>query len=112
MIVGEIPITLARAAEQMRFLWLENARVVVCSRCKLSDIGTHAGARRFLVTLKPNHFRNRADLSRFLVRFNVLSARLEAGRLSMKMILETAGLAPLLRHSSGEYHDGGAGKSI
>ena len=51
----------------------------MCSHCKLSDIGTDAGARRFLVTLKPNHFRNRADLSRFLVRFNVLSARLGSG---------------------------------
>jgi hypothetical protein len=79
---------------------------------KLFRCGTNAGACRFLVTLKPNHFPNHADVSRFLVRFNVLSARSEAGRLWMKMIIKIAGHAPLLRHSSGEYHDDGAGKSI
>jgi hypothetical protein len=68
--------------------------------------------RPFLVTLKPNHFPNRAELSRFLDRFHMLSARSEAGRLWMKMILKIAELAPLLRHSSGEYHDDGAGTSI
>ena len=80
---------------------------------KLFDIGTNASTRRFLVTLKPNHLPNRADLSRFLDGFDVLSARSVAGRVCMKMIIiKTAGNAPLLRHSSGEYHDGGAGTSI
>lgn len=80
---------------------------------KLFDIGTNASTRRFLVTLKPNHLPNRADLSRFLDRFKVLSARSEAGRLWMKTkIKKIAEHAPLLRHSSGEYHDGGAGTSI
>jgi hypothetical protein len=76
---------------------------------KQSDTGT----RLLLVTLKPNHLPNRADLSRYLDGFDVLSARSVAGRVCiMKMIIKTVGNAPLLRHSSGEYHDGGAGTSL
>ena len=79
---------------------------------KLFDIGTNASTRRFLVTLKPNHLPNRADLSRFLDRFKVLSARSEAGRLWMKTITKNTEHAHLLRYNSGEYLDGGAGTSI
>jgi hypothetical protein len=44
-----------------------------------SDTGPNTGARPFLVTLKPNHLPNRADLSRFLGGFDVLSAHSVAG---------------------------------
>jgi hypothetical protein len=37
---------------------------------------------------------------------------LSSGALWMTMTIKTAGRAPLLRHSSGEHHDGGAGTSI
>jgi hypothetical protein len=42
---------------------------------KQSDTGT----RPLLVTLKPNHLPNRANLSRYLDGFDVLSARSVAG---------------------------------
>jgi hypothetical protein len=66
----------------------------------------------FLVTHIPKHLPNRADLSRFLDRFDALSARSVLGRLCKNLTINIAGHAPLLRNSSGEHHDGGAGTSI
>ena len=63
-----------------------------------------------LVTLKPNRFPNRAEVSRLFDRFKEPSTFLEAGRRWIRK--KSSEHAPLLRNSCGEYHDGGAGTSI
>jgi hypothetical protein len=71
------------------------------------------GARRFSVILKPNNFPNRASLSRFLDRFEMLSTRFGSGALWMiktkKQISEDA---PLLRHSNWESIHGGPDSTL
>jgi hypothetical protein len=79
---------------------------------KQSDTGTVTGTCHFFVRLKPKHFPNRADLSRFLDRFDMLNARSVRGGALDDHAVKTAGHAPLLRHNSGEHHNGGAGTSI
>jgi hypothetical protein len=78
---------------------------------KPSESGTITGACHFLVRLKPKHFPNRGGLGRFLDRFDMLVRARYAGALWMTM-QQNCQHAPLLRHSSGEHHNGGAGTSI
>ena len=78
---------------------------------KPSSTGTITGACHFFVRLKPKLFPNRDGLSRFLDRFDMLVRARYAGALWMTK-QQNCRHAPLLRHSSGEYHNGGAGTSI
>jgi hypothetical protein len=48
---------------------------------KLPDIGTITSARHFFVRLKPKLFPNRAGLSRFLGRFEMLVRMVRGGAL-------------------------------
>jgi len=48
---------------------------------KLPDIGTITSARHFFVRLKPKFFPNRAGLSRFLGRFEMLVRTVRGGAL-------------------------------